>query len=258
MVWPPSLQRPARKRTVGANGRQNHDLLLVRHGRSRAGTANYDQLSARGELQSRRLGQWLAATGHGFDAVVVGTMRRHRQTYDAIAGAYAERGLPLPGPVFDSGWDEFDHHAVFDGFASAHPQHPTVLASQQGGLQALGAMIHAALSAWSEDRLADVPESWQAFGARVNDAGSRRRGPSECAGPHRGVISRPAVSVGRIGRSAGDLNLSLHSGSCDPRTALRAGAWQLECFAASAIVASCGLTIETSLVVGAASAAILR
>lgn len=195
-------------------------LLLVRHGQASAGTANYDQLSERGELQCLRLGKWLADTGHGFDAVVVGTMRRHRQTFDAIAAAYAERGLSLPEPIFDRGWDEFDHHAVFDGFATTHPQHPTVLASRQGGLQALGAMIHAALSAWSEDRLADVPETWKTFGERVKDAGARL-----AAQGHQnalvltsgGVISRLAqAALGASDRSAVDLNLSLrNSGLCE-------------------------------------------
>src|SRR4249920_1637328 len=127
-------------------------LLLVRHGQASAGAADYDCLSERGELQSRRLGRWLADSGHRFDAVLVGGMRRHRQTFEAIAQAYVERGMPLPTPQTDGDLDEFDHHAVFDGFIQANPQHPAVLARSSGGLQALGAMIHAALGAWAEDR----------------------------------------------------------------------------------------------------------
>jgi len=195
-------------------------LLLVRHGQASAGTADYDRLSERGEQQSRRLGQWLAATGHRFDSVVVGTMRRHRQTFEGIAEAYAEHGLSIPEPVFDAGWDEFDHHAVFDGFASAHPQHPAVLASKQGGLLALGAMIHAALSAWSEDRIADVPETWSVFGARVRQAGERLAKTGDgnvLVLTSGGVISRLAQSaMGGSDRSAVDLNLSLrNSGLCE-------------------------------------------
>lgn len=190
-------------------------LLLVRHGQASAGTADYDRLSPRGEQQSRRLGQWLASTGHGFDAVVAGDMRRHRQTFAAIAAAYAEQGLSLPEPETDAGLNEFDHHAVFDGFASEHPDHPSVAAGKDGGLLALGAMIHAALSAWSEDRIAGVPETWQAFGERVRQAGDRlaaRGNQNVLVLSSGGVISRLAQSaMGGSDRSAVDLNLSLRN-----------------------------------------------
>jgi broad specificity phosphatase PhoE len=148
-------------------------LLLVRHGQASAGAADYDRLSERGVLQSQRLGQWLARSGHRFDSVLVGGMLRHRQTLDAIAAAYSEQERPLPATQTDSDLDEFDHHAVFDGFIQKNPEHPAVLARNSGGLPALGAMIHAALTAWAEDRIDDVPESWQAFGARVTAAGER-------------------------------------------------------------------------------------
>ena len=195
-------------------------LLLVRHGQASAGTDNYDRLSDRGWQQSRRLGHWLAATGHDFDAVVLGTMRRHRETFDAIAEGYAAVGSVLPMPSPDPGLDEFDHHAVFDGFATHHPDHPAVSASRDGGLQALGAMIHAALSAWAEDRIEGVPETWQAFGARVRQAGERltKHGQKNVLVlTSGGVISRLAQNaLGLSDRGAIDLNLSLrNSGVCE-------------------------------------------
>jgi broad specificity phosphatase PhoE len=196
-------------------------LLLVRHGQASAGAADYDRLSERGVLQSQRLGRWLADSGHRFDAVLVGGMRRHRQTFDAIADAYSERGMTLPAPQTDSDLDEFDHHAVFDGFIRDHPQHPAVIASGSGSLQALGAMIHAALGAWAEDRIADVPESWQAFGARVATAGERMATQAGAGDvlvlTSGGVISRLAQrAMGAPDRAAIDLNLSLrNSGLCE-------------------------------------------
>jgi broad specificity phosphatase PhoE len=195
-------------------------LLLVRHGQASAGSDNYDRLSERGWLQSRRLGHWLATTGHDFDAIVLGTMRRHRETFEAIAEGYASNDRALPTPALDPGLDEFDHHAVFDGFTALHPDHPAVIASRNGGLQALGAMIHAALSAWSEDRIAGVPESWQAFGTRVQESGKRlsRHGQKNVLVlTSGGVISRLAQGVlGLSDRAAIDLNLSLrNSGLCE-------------------------------------------
>ena len=196
-------------------------LFLVRHGQASAGTDNYDRLSERGQLQSRRLGQWLAGNCHRFDAVLVGRMLRHRQTFDAIADAYAERGLTLPAPTVDAGLDEFDHHAVFDGFAQHHPEHPAVIASHGGGLLALGAMIHAALGAWSQGQIQGVPESWQEFGARVSQAGERLARQAQSGDvlvlSSGGVISRLAQhALGASDRSAIDLNLSLrNSGLCE-------------------------------------------
>ena len=196
-------------------------LMFVRHGQASAGSADYDKLSERGELQSQRLGRWLADSGHRFDAVLVGGMRRHRQTFEAIAQAYDQRGKALPAAQIDDDLNEFDHHAVFDGFIRDNPQHPAVLARSSGSLQALGAMIHAALGAWSEGRIADVPESWQAFGARAVAAGERMAAQAGAGDvlvlTSGGVISRLAQrALGAPDRTAIDLNLSLrNSGLCE-------------------------------------------
>lgn len=195
-------------------------LLFVRHGQASAGTDDYDALSERGFAQSHRLGQWLAATGHEFDEVVVGGMRRHRQTLESIASAYAEQGKALPTAQLERGFDEFDHHAVFDGFVRGHAAHPAVVGSREGGLMALGALIHAALGAWAADEIPGVPERWSDFGARVRDAGERlatgkdRRVLVLTSG---GVISRLAQhALGLSDRGAIDLNLSLrNSGLCE-------------------------------------------
>ena len=195
-------------------------LLLVRHGQASAGSDDYDRLSERGVLQSQRLGRWLADSGHRFDAVLVGGMRRHRQTFDAVAEAYQGNDPALPAPIVDPGLDEFDHHAVFDGFIRDNPAHPAVLA-RGSGLQALGAMIHAALGAWAENRIDGVAETWQEFGARVTAAGARLAQQSERGNvlvlSSGGVISRLAqAALGAPDRTAIDLNLSLrNSGICE-------------------------------------------
>ena len=196
-------------------------LLLVRHGQASAGSDDYDRLSERGMLQSQRLGCWLAHSEHRFDVVLTGGMRRHRQTFDAIAQAYVDHGSALPIPVIDAGLDEFDHHGVFDGFIRNNPGHPAVLARNSGGLQALGAMIHAALGDWAADRIEGVAESWSDFGARVALAGERLAQQAERGNvlvlSSGGVISRLAqTALGASDRTAIDLNLSLrNSGICE-------------------------------------------
>jgi broad specificity phosphatase PhoE len=191
-------------------------LLLVRHGQASAGTDDYDRLSARGVEQATRLGHWLAGSGQPIDGALVGGMRRHRQTFEAIAAGYVEAGgAALPEPLLDACLDEFDHHAVFDSFARDHADHPAVAGSRTGGLQALGALIHAALGAWSEDRIAGVPETWQAFGERVGRAGAalaRHEGEHVLVVTSGGVISRLAqAALGASDRAAVDLNLSLRN-----------------------------------------------
>jgi broad specificity phosphatase PhoE len=59
-------------------------LVCVRHGQASFGAANYDQLSELGERQARRLGEHWAANGLKFDAIVTGTLARHRQTLEHL------------------------------------------------------------------------------------------------------------------------------------------------------------------------------
>lgn len=88
-------------------------LLLVRHGQASWGSDDYDVLSRHGERQSRLLGEALAARGVTPSLVVVGGMRRHRQTAEhAMAGAGWSGDF-----VEDPGWDEFDHVQML----SMHP-----------------------------------------------------------------------------------------------------------------------------------------
>jgi broad specificity phosphatase PhoE len=149
-------------------------LLLVRHGQASAGAADYDCLSGRGVEQCRRLGRWLAATGHGFDAVLTGGMKRHAQSAAAVAAGYAEAaGAALPDAQVDTGFDEFDHHAIFESYTRAHGGREEVQRAAREGLAALAPLIRAALASWARDEIAGLPESWADFGGRVAGAGAR-------------------------------------------------------------------------------------
>jgi broad specificity phosphatase PhoE len=89
-------------------------LYLVRHGQASFGAEDYDQLSALGQQQSVRLGEYFRQKGLTFDAVLTGTLRRHLQTYTAIreGGAFDREALLWPG------LNEFDSAAVI---ATVHP-----------------------------------------------------------------------------------------------------------------------------------------
>ena len=64
-------------------------LYLVRHGQASFGADDYDQLSPLGRRQAVRLGEYLRQRfereGVQIDTVLMGSLRRHRQTWEGLA-----------------------------------------------------------------------------------------------------------------------------------------------------------------------------
>ncbi len=89
-------------------------LYLVRHGQASFGADDYDRLSDLGHRQSRRLGEYFAAKGLTFDAVLTGTLRRHAETWAGIAEGMGRSTDALAWP----GLNEYDSEAVI---AAIHP-----------------------------------------------------------------------------------------------------------------------------------------
>lgn len=94
-------------------------LYLVRHGQASFGADNYDQLSALGERQAERLGQYLRERlereGQPVQSVMMGTLTRHRQTWQALARGAGWTHEPTVWPALD----EYDSHALI---RAVHPQ----------------------------------------------------------------------------------------------------------------------------------------
>lgn len=93
------------------------NLYLVRHGQASFGAADYDNLSELGHRQSVRLGEYFAHKGLQFEAVIVGTLRRHAQTWAGIAKGAGLTHEALEWP----GLNEYDSAAVI------HAIHPAPL-----------------------------------------------------------------------------------------------------------------------------------
>ena len=84
------------------------NLYLVRHGQASFGADDYDQLSDLGTRQCQRLGEYFARKGLQFDAVLTGTLKRHAQSWQALAqGA----NLQLQ-PLLWEGLNEYDSEAL--------------------------------------------------------------------------------------------------------------------------------------------------
>jgi broad specificity phosphatase PhoE len=71
------------------------ELVLIRHGQANSAANDedgYDRLSDLGHQQARWLGEWLRAHEAPFDRVLMGSLRRHRETAEAMGDMGAERG----------------------------------------------------------------------------------------------------------------------------------------------------------------------
>ena len=90
-------------------------LYLIRHGQASFGADDYDNLSDLGRQQSKRLGEYWKAKGLKFDAVLVGTLKRHAQTLDGLLEGLDTSANPVQWP----GLNEYDSAAVI---ATIHPE----------------------------------------------------------------------------------------------------------------------------------------
>ncbi len=90
-------------------------LYLVRHGQASFGAADYDQLSELGQRQSVRLGEHFGRRGLQFEAVLMGSLRRHAQTLAGIQQGLGSEQTPLVWP----GLNEYNSEAVI---AAIHPE----------------------------------------------------------------------------------------------------------------------------------------
>jgi broad specificity phosphatase PhoE len=135
-------------------------VLLVRHGQASWDAEDYDVLSETGWEQSRVLGKALAARGIEPDRVVMGSMRRHRETAEACLG---ELGSAL-APEVDPGWDEFDHVAMLAA-------NPSSFAGRAPNREEFQQWFEAATERWTGGQHdAEYAESFGTFTARVESA----------------------------------------------------------------------------------------
>jgi broad specificity phosphatase PhoE len=138
-------------------------LYLVRHGQASLGAADYDHLSPLGERQSILLGQYFAAQGLRFDAVIAGTLRRHLQTLAGILQGMGHEADHLPWP----GLNEYDSEAVI---AAIHPQ-PLVRPDTPELVRHHFRLLRDGLAAWMAGKTqpAGMP-AWPDFVAGVTGA----------------------------------------------------------------------------------------
>lgn len=145
-------------------------LYLVRHGQASLGADDYDQLSALGQRQSERLGEYFAQQGLQFEAVLTGGMRRHAQTWAGIEAGMARgahdgcgAGTPvgntplhLHSPQVWPSLNEYDADALLHSLehgASGSATHPSRPHTPEARRAHFGRLRQALLQ-WADGRLA--------------------------------------------------------------------------------------------------------
>jgi broad specificity phosphatase PhoE len=152
-------------------------LVLVRHGQAMAFEKDSDRLSAVGEQQAIRLGEYWRERGVRFDEVYTGAMRRHMRTAEL------------------AGFPEYESRAEFDeydaqGILRANPDFAPATDNRQ-----LQKMFEACMPRWIAGTLeAPGVESWQVFRDRVLRG---VRAIIEAEGPSRRLVV--FTSAGPIG-----------------------------------------------------------
>ncbi len=154
---------------TGADRRPANRIRLVRHAQASFGSADYDQLSARGQHQAQHLAHWLVMESRRqYSHVVRGSMLRHAQTLAPIEQAFADAGRPLPPARIDPAWNEFDHEAILRAYATANPDHSELARARSGDWNAIRTVLFGALQLWRDGAFDGlVPESWIEFATRV-------------------------------------------------------------------------------------------
>jgi len=134
------------------------ELVLVRHAQASFGADDYDRLSELGWRQSRWLGEYFAERGAAFDAVVLGSLRRHAQTLTGIAEGM---GRTLEGEE-DARLNEYDSHTLLRAHLGEKPF------PQGSDRREHFRILREALYSWTDATLGDAPhEPFAEFRSRV-------------------------------------------------------------------------------------------
>jgi broad specificity phosphatase PhoE len=180
-------------------------LYLVRHGQASFFEDNYDRLSALGERQARRLGEFFAARRVKFDAVVSGPAQRQRRTTEIVLETMAAAGCPSPPTTILAGLNE---HGGDKLLSKPHMQAILEKYPELGGLErafraarepedvqrSFQKLFEAAVLLWTRGEISPPGmELW-------DDFHSRARGAFEyiISHPERGRTTLAVSSVGPI------------------------------------------------------------
>lgn len=140
-------------------------IYLVRHAQASFGTDDYDRLSELGHRQAQWLGEYFAERNLRFERVLTGTLRRQRETAANILEQMGAAGAGVE-PIIHPGLDEYHAGPIYLAYTRGRDP----VTDQRSDYRAYWQTFRKAMGHWAEHGLDDVPESWEAFGARMRAA----------------------------------------------------------------------------------------
>lgn len=145
-------------------------IYLIRHGQASWGKRDYDNLSPTGIEQARVLGKALQQRIGKPDQVIVGAMRRHRQTADATLDAMQLRFKWQEDPR----WNEYDHQELIVRQNPLYRSRAVMMADMalsRNPKRKFQDFFEKALARWVSDKHShEYKENWPAFKQRINSA----------------------------------------------------------------------------------------
>ena len=167
-------------------------LTLIRHGQARAFEKESDLLSALGEAQSRKLGEYWVRQGATFDQVYTGPLVRQKRTAELVAVTFDEAGLAFPDRIVIDDLGEYDSKGILatltPDLAERDPAFRNLVESFERAAtdrnRHFQRMFEVVVLQWLEGKIHSAAvEPWQAFRERVgrglrqiiNEGGSGRR-----------------------------------------------------------------------------------
>lgn len=154
-------------------------VFLVRHAQASFLQPNYDKLSAVGEVQARRLGEFWVRHNVVFDRVCSGSAARHLNTAAIVGEVYARSQQLFPQPVVLDEFDEFQSDAVLQHalpqLLKTDARVPQLHAafqkssSEEDRHANFQKLFEVVVTQWVEGQVVvNGVESWPQFCARVN------------------------------------------------------------------------------------------
>jgi broad specificity phosphatase PhoE len=170
-------------------------LVIVRHGQASFGSADYDVLSPVGRQQALRTAGALRDAGLEAAHVITGSLRRQRDTAEAMADAF---GL---SPTIDERWNEYDADSVLAHHSDSGQrlEHPSDPGERPASPREFQRVLERALEAWiTAGEESPSSETWPAFNGRLraalHDAGHGHSGTTVIVSSG-GVIGALAVEL---------------------------------------------------------------
>ncbi len=172
-------------------------IFFIRHAQASFLKEDYDQLSDLGLEQSGMLGAYLAEKKFRFDKVYLGTLKRHRQTAEAVELAFRKNNLHWPAYTFLDAFDEHQgpevvRHVVTQNYQSkdafaAYKQPQNVKDNIRNYFKVFQKITRQWMNKELEE-LAAAYEPWQDFTIRVHNGIETVRKASE-GGEHIAVFT---------------------------------------------------------------------